>query len=187
MATINEQIQKLGSYFKAFNVADNNAFLLIKFPETWKVFDEDTLNKEFDVYTGQKPEGLYFITPLENGADCLFDAVNYVIEVNKALEEKQRLLQQKAQELTNLFISEPLEKLKTLEFTFKPQKKAKAKVSKNVDETPIVVPEPQPQEIVTEPEPVVVEKPKKTKTTKKQENNDDSDVMSFMKDLIKDE
>ena len=187
MAAINEEIQKISPYFKAFNIADDNAFLLINFPEKWKVFDEEALNKEFDVYTGQKPEGLYFITPITNGTDCLFEAVNYVISVNKALEEKQRLLQEKAQELTNLFINEPLEKLKTLEFTFRePKKQRTVKTVKKV-EVPTIEPVVVPQ---IEEKPIVVEEPKKKttkKATKKVENNDDSDTMSFMKELIGDE
>ena len=180
---INERIKELGGYFKGLNIVQDSTFILVKFPEKWKVFDETFLNENFNVYTGSKDgmDGIFFLTETANGVDCLFDAVNHVIAENKAFEEKAALLQEKANELRDLFINEPLEKLRTLEFTFnvkKPARKPKNGLKKG---TPEVIEEQAAQEPVKNEEPVIEESAKaEKKVTKKPA---ESDTMSFMKEL----
>ena len=134
MATLNDRIKRINSYFKGFNIGNDTSFVLVNFPITWKIFDEKYLNVTYKVYTSKKSEGIYFISGVENGVDCLFDAIDYTISQNKTVEEKQELLQKKATELTQLFINEPIEKLKTLTFVFSKQRKVKTKNTNVVKE-----------------------------------------------------
>ena len=173
---INERIKELGSYFKGLNIVEDTTFVLVKFPEKWKVFDETLLNQNFKVYSGTKEgvDGIFFLTETSNGVDCLFDAINYVINENKAFEEKATLLQEKANELRELFITESLEKLRTLEFTFSTKrspKKTKNSVKREITQ---VVDENKTEEITTQ---VQNDEPVSEK------NTPESDTMSFMKEL----
>lgn len=190
---INERVKALGPYFKSLNMVDGAVVVLVKFPEKWKVFNKEEIFEEFNVQVGKKEEvdGTFFVGEIADGLENVFDAIESVISQNKTLEEKAELLEAKAKELRDLFISEPLEKLKTLEFTFKV--KNTARKSKNAVKTEETVEEPEeksnpiqlvefrPEDLVERKE----EKPKKQAKSEKKaaKNNDDSDVMSFMKDL----
>ena len=212
----NEQIEKIKQFFKGLTVADGNFYLLVVLPKGWKVIDGESLINNYGVYTVRKPEGTYFMTEMENGTDCLFAAVDEVIDMNKEIEERQQLLQVKAKELTDLFITEPLEKLKTLEFTFKPQiKQVKAKQSKRGLGLGEVIegPREKVEEMIGEDllkaakaigpkkgksnkkdkiqekqkAPTTEETKQSAEIVQKQQENNDSDTMSFIKGLVENE
>ena len=186
---INERIKEIEPYFKSLNMVDGTTVILVKFPDKWKIFNAEELTETYNVYTGKKEnvDGVFFLSETSNGVDCIFDAINEVINQNKTFEEKAALLEQKATELSNLFLVEPLEKLRTLEFTF-PVKKStrrpkltlkevntpKVKGTYLVNENDVNVPEcdVNTTQNTTQKEEV---------TTQKTKNNEDSDMMSFMK------
>lgn len=116
--SIGERIEEIKPYFVTFNVHDGLAYVLVKFPKSWSLFSTADIEKEFDIKIAQKSEGVYFFCEVANGFDDVFDAINYIITNNKSLEEKKYLLQEKVKELSELFLTEPLEKLKTMKFTF---------------------------------------------------------------------
>ena len=182
---INERVKSIEKYFKSLNMVDGAVVVLVKFPDKWKVFNKEEISNEFKVDVGRKDgvDGTFFVGEIADGLDNVFDAIDEVINQNKTFEEKAALLEIKAKELSDLFITEPLEKLKTLQFTFitkKPVKKAKNTVKEEVSNSSVEV-DNRKKEIV---EQEVVEKTKSTKQTKKQPKNDgDSDVMSFMKEI----
>lgn len=182
---INERIKNIEKYFKSLNMVDGAVVVLVKFPDKWKVFNKEEISNEFKVDVGKKDgvDGIFFVGEIADGLDNVFDAIDEVINQNKTFEEKAALLEIKAKELSDLFITEPLEKLKTLQFTFttkKPLKKAKNAVKEEANSSSVEV-DNRKEEIV---EQEVVEKPKSAKQTKKQPKNDgDSDVMSFMKEI----
>lgn len=201
MATLNDRIKSINTYFRGFNIGNDTSFVLVSFPKTWKIFDEKSLNDTYNVYTSKKNEGIYFISGIENGVDCLFDAIDDVILQNRTVEEKQELLQKKANELTQLFINEPIEKLKTLTFVFGKTKKVKTTkkkvdVSKKVDETKsceVVETKSETNNIDVEQNKVedlkeeVKKEPKEIKTVKKKKNKvkeKNSENMEFLKNLI---
>lgn len=184
---LNDRINKIKAYFKGFNIVQETTFVLVKFPETWKAFDETYINDKFKVYTGNKEEGMYFVTETVNGNECLFDAIDYVINVNRSIEEKQILLQKKAEELTNLFVNESLERLKTLEFVFKEDKQTTKRKATNIDKSKT---EKKVKDVKPKKENIIKETPKtdikvENVVVKKEskKNNNDTDTMSFMKEL----
>lgn len=194
MAALNERINNIKQYFKGCNVASDSTFVLVSFPKTWKTFDEETLNNKYNVFTGQRDEGMYFITETANGTDCIFDAIEYTIKLNQTFEEKQALLQIKANELAALFVTEPLEKLKTLEFTFaktKQPRKYTKKVTATeepqqiVEETPTVVETDTvvEKQVENEEQEQVVNEEKTTKKNNKKTKKTESSTMSFIKGL----
>ena len=166
---INDRIKEIEPYFKSLNMVDGTTVILVKFPNKWKIFNAEEITETYNVYTGKKEnvDGTFFLSETANGVDCIFDAINEVINQNKTFEEKAVLLEQKANELSNLFLVEPLEKLRTLEFTF-PVKKSTRKPKNEAK-----------KEVVLDSTQNDVEKD--DTTTQKVKNNGDSDIMSFMK------
>ena len=180
---INDRIKEIEPYFKSLNMVDGTTVILVKFPNKWKIFNAEEITETYNVYTGKKEniDGTFFLSETANGVDCIFDAINEVINQNKTFEEKAVLLEQKANELSNLFLVEPLEKLRTLEFTFPVKKsirKSKNEVKKEViiNSTKNTI---QNEETTAQKEGVTTQK--EVKTSQKTKNNGDSDIMSFMK------
>ena len=165
---LNDRIERIKHYFVFFNVSaeDDATYVVVKIPQTWKIPDSNALKETYKVQVAPMSNGMCFATEIENGADCVFDAVDYVIKFNKSLEERKVLLNEKLTELQKLFVSEDIEKLKTLSFTFDEPKKGK-KASKK--EAPVV------DQTENEAEPV-------------NENNasteGDSSLMAFAKNIV---
>lgn len=129
MADINSRINELRNYFVSFNIAEGTIYALVRFPEKWTVPQYIAELKVKTAYDNQA-KGYYFFTELPNGTDTVFDGIEYVIVLNKTIAERSALLRQKANELTELFASEPIERLRMLKFTFddeKPVRKPKNK------------------------------------------------------------
>lgn len=118
-----ERINKLKPYFKQLNVEGENVYIWVIFPKNWALPSNEELNNDYGVGITPNGEsdggGLLFYTSFESGFSPVFDAVEYVIEYNKTLEEKNKLLIEMANKLRDLFVEEPLERLRTLQFVFK--------------------------------------------------------------------
>ena len=176
--SFNERIERIGEYFKGFNIADGLMMVFIVFPKEWILLEEEYLNNTYNVFTSKRDGGVYFVTEVKNGSECLFEAIDNVIDVNKSLEEKTKLLQLKAKELKELFLSESLDKLKTLEFTFKSKqkrvKKVKEVIEEKIDKPEIVEPKVEVSEkvVITEKQKVNKKKSKTCNVKKKKEVND---------------
>ena len=193
---INDRIKKIEPYFKSLNMVDGTTVILVKFPNKWKIFNADELTKIYNVYTGNKEnvDGVFFLSETSNGVDCIFDAIEEVINQNKTFEEKAALLEIKANELSNLFLIEPLEKLRTLEFTF-PAKKTtrrskltlkevnapKVNGTYSLNEKDANASEDDMSTIKNTTKKEEVTTQNKVETTQNVKNNGDSDMMSFMK------
>ena len=193
---INDRIKKIEPYFKSLNMVDGTTVILVKFPNKWKIFNADELTKIYNVYTGNKEnvDGVFFLSETSNGVDCIFDAIEEVINQNKTFEEKAALLEIKANELSNLFLIEPLEKLRTLEFTF-PAKKTtrrskltlkevnapKVNGTYSLNEKDANASENDMSTIKNTTKKEEVTTQNKVETTQNVKNNGDSDMMSFMK------
>lgn len=194
---VNERILSIGNYFALFNVHDGIVFLGIHLPEKWTLFDTSAICDEFGIQITTKENVTYFLCEIEDGFEPVFDAVDFIIAQNKALEEKTELLRSQVEILRSLFEKEPLEKLKTLRFVFddtlsapetvtlpvdiKQQLKKKDKQqTKNTKDCVI------PNNVETAPtDNVPVDKPAKKKPRKT--NNNDSSLMNFVKDELENE
>lgn len=153
---LQERINKAKPYFVLFNIAENVAYSLIKTPNGWTVPSD--LVKVHGVQYKKDTEtanGIYFFADLTentNGIEAIFNAIDYTIEFNLTIEERANIFREKAEILKNLIYTEPIDKLKTLEFTFKKMpKKSKTKKTKNIPKTEeVVINEPEKTEQVTE-------------------------------------
>ena len=182
---IDERIKSISPYFKGLNIVNDATFVLTVFPNTWKVFDSETIKEQFNVFVKREKEGYFFLTETRNGVECLFDAIDYVIKENKAFEEKSALLEVKAKELSDLFVSESIEKLRTLKFVFETKKTSRKPKNDIKKET-----KPSPDEdIESKTENTCDVKDEKdnsstpVSTEKKEKKVDISDTMNFIKEL----
>lgn len=142
MANLNDRIKKIGQYFKEMQVTNVDGqqiiYVVVQFPPKWFI-DEGIPNKfGVSVAEGQEYEGqFFFCAEINVGFDKVFDAVEYNISKMKTAQERAKLLKEKVEELQNLFYDESIsvEALKTLDFTYKGKKKAKAIMVPDAKET----------------------------------------------------
>lgn len=170
---LNERIENTKPYFQQFNViAEEDAiYVVARFPQNWTIPDRAALKSTYKVETAPMSNGICFATETANGADCVFDALDYVIKFNKCVAERKELLLAKVNELKNLFATEDLEKLKSLTFVFEKQKSKKG--GKRAVQEQVVVETP-----------VVVEEP--VEDVKDEAQKEDTDLMTFAKNITED-
>jgi hypothetical protein len=132
---LKKRIEKITPYFfgMKMSVEDNIVFVQTKFPSNWTI--SEFLEESFGVQgvVDAKKNMQIFFTSIENGFDKVFDAIEYTIQMNLNALERLELFKKKVEELKSLFDSEDIERLKSLEFTFKKTKpKGKPRRSKTV-------------------------------------------------------
>lgn len=123
---LKSRIDKIGPYFVSFNIMaeESASYAVVKFPQGWAIPDKGALRENFKVEIAPMEYGICFASDIKNGPECIFDALDYVIDFNKKVEERKGLLIEKVEELKQLFATEDLDKLKTLQFSFSTPKKA---------------------------------------------------------------
>lgn len=136
---LQDRYVKTRQYVSLFNIAENVAYALLRMPNGWVI--PSNVTKEFNIQYKKDTEsqnGHYLFVDLsenQNGITSIFDTIDFIIEFNNAIEERASIFREKAEILKKLVYSEPINKLKTLEFVFKPEKKSrKAKKNKNNEE-----------------------------------------------------
>lgn len=139
---IKDRIQKIKPYFKGMQVEEVDGesiiYIMVVFPPKWLI--DKTLEQKYNITIGfNENSGVYyFCAEMEVGFDVLFDAIEDNIEQMITAQERAKLLKDKIQELQELFVDEtiPIEKLRSIEFTFKQQKKKTTKKeNKDITET----------------------------------------------------
>ena len=130
MADVKNRIENIKEYFLGMDVKDGLVSIAVKFPKKWMILEgldekygvgiDECKNTNGSPYA-KEPGSFYFAAALEDGFDVAFNAIDENISVMKAAEERVELLDTKINELKALFNDEEnsLEKLKTLEFTFR--------------------------------------------------------------------
>lgn len=130
MANVKDRIEAIKEYFLGMDVKDGLVSIAVKFPRKWMILEgldekygiviDECRNTAGSPYA-KEPSSFYFAVSLDDGFDVAFDAIDENISVMKAAEERVELLELKTKELKEIFDSEEnsLEKLKTLEFTFR--------------------------------------------------------------------
>ena len=204
---VNERIKNVGKYFAMFNVHDGVVCLGIHLPDKWTLFDTQAICDEFAIQIKSKDSVTFFLCDIDDGFEPVFDAVDFIIEQNKSLEEKTNLLKQKVEELRTLFEGESLEKLKTLEFVFGGcEETAEEEMLVPADEVALPVDikqqlrknskknetqkESENNNTVTVEESnndVIVEPVKTQKKGKRKNNPGDSSLMNYVKDALDNE
>ena len=120
---ITKRIEKVKEYFIKFNIEEGAITLALKFPAKWTIPDAEFLKTQYNVVAGVTPYGVIYGTESANGFEKIFDAVEYTIRFNMEAQERLTLFNEKVEELKKLFVKEPLEKLRTLNFVFDKKKK----------------------------------------------------------------
>lgn len=189
---IQERLKKIGPYAISFHSdvgmeENNTTFLIISLPEGWTI-PEKTINSQFRTVLYQQGGFYYFVlSSPEDDYGNLFDAVEFVILLNKTLEEKKAIFKAKANELKELFARSSLEELKSLSFTTKAMKIPKVKKDKeeedgfNLDlDNDALVSEQEVKETVTT---TVKEKKNKPKIKKNTDESIEKDAVSLISSL----
>ena len=129
MNDVKYRIDKIRQYFKEMQVTtveDTNViYVVVVFPPQWKIDDEVIQKYDVNVMDGKDVGEHYFCAEMSIGFDKVFDAIDHCIGVNKDAMERAKIFQEKITELKEIFANgtTSIEELRTLEFTFPPQKK----------------------------------------------------------------
>lgn len=115
-----DSIVNLRPHFFSIREIDKNVSLDIKLPVTWKYEQIVKPYSTVRIKVQDKNDKHTLISIVSDatadGYDVVFNCASEVINVNREMEEKQRLFQQKVKELEKLFHEQSLDKLKELTF-----------------------------------------------------------------------
>jgi hypothetical protein len=115
-----ETIRFLRPFFFSLREIDGNVSLDIKLPVTWRFEQIVAPYKSIKTKVQDKNDKFTLLSLISHatadGYDVVFRCAQDVIDTNKELEEKQKLLQSKIKELELLFQHETLDKLKEISF-----------------------------------------------------------------------
>lgn len=138
MNDVQFRIDKIKQYFKEMQVTTvegtNVIYVIVVFPPKWIIDDEITEKYDVDVMAGKEEGEFYFCAEMMVGFDKVFDAIDHCIGVNKDAMERAQIFQEKIAELKEIFGDEtkPIDMLRTLEFTFPPQKKSVKRIKETM-------------------------------------------------------
>ena len=151
---LQDEIMKLGDYFRGIEYFNDALIVKVNFPPRWQVYpsiDGNIKPAKSDNTTG---EYYYYGDMNKVSLDDIFALINETIEANKDAESKIHLLNEKVIELKELFKRETFEKLSNLKFVIeepKPEKpKRKYTRKKKVEENVVVTEETNVDEKVEE-------------------------------------
>jgi len=115
---IQEKINKLKPYFKGLKVADNYRIVEFNLKDTWVIEKSDYIDLQ-QKKIKESNNILYsmFYSEKKSFDDILDYVENEVIRYNLDLEEKERLLMMKVEELKRVFENKDLDELNNLKFT----------------------------------------------------------------------
>ena len=115
---IQERINKLKPYFKGLKVADNYRIVEFNLKDTWVIEKSDYIELQ-QKKIKESNNVLYsmFYSEKKSFDDILDYVENEVIRYNLDLEEKERLLMMKVEELKRVFENKDLDELNNLKFT----------------------------------------------------------------------
>jgi hypothetical protein len=115
---IQERINKLKPYFKGLKVADNYRVVEFNLKDSWLVEDDGTIEFQ-QKKIHEKDNTLYsmFYSDKKSFDEIIDFVEEKVINHNLELEEKERLLRMKVEELKRVFENKDLDELNSLKFT----------------------------------------------------------------------
>ena len=142
MNDVQYRIDKIKQYFKGMQVTQvdetNVIYVVVSFPERWIIDDEITGKYDVNVMDGKEQGEYYFCAEMSVGFDKVFDAIDHCVGVNRDAMERAQIFQEKIAELKEIFGdgTKTIDELRTLEFTFPPQKKSIKRSKVPVDKLP---------------------------------------------------
>lgn len=177
MENLQEKLVSLSTYGATFEVSKGNFIVRVKYKDDWTIIQpSDDVVK---MYKDEHDANLYYyVTPITTDIALLFECIDDTIGYNKEMEEKVEYFKEKLGELRELFASESLDTLKTLEFKVK-RRKVKAVQKK---EEPVVEKEPITE--YAEPEPITEEVVEDTPNGEKTPQEENLKVNEVLEDKI---
>ena len=126
---VQNRIEKIKQYFRSIELVENTIIIRVKYLNKWGVYpSEDNLIK-VTKSDDAKNEWYYYADSDKKNISEIFDLIDETIEMNISAAKKIALLDKKFAELKTIFSNESLDRLETLKFVMKPNKKAKVKKS----------------------------------------------------------
>ena len=124
---LQDEIMKLGDYFRGIEYYNEALIVKVNFPQRWQVYPSKDGN--IKPAKSEKAVGEYYYYGNMNivTLDDIFGVIKETIEANKDAELKIQLLNEKANELKELFKTNPYDKLLGLKFVLEEVKAEKPK------------------------------------------------------------
>lgn len=144
MSNIQKTLDALQPYVIGIRYLEGTAVVDAVFKEGWTVLDDPNIKK---IKGNEELNYFMFYSEASNiGLDELLNHVDKIIKANQEREKKHELLREKVNELKELFKKNSLHKLTRLKFVFGEEdfvpKLDEFEVDDNLDETPIIEPNP---------------------------------------------
>lgn len=116
-----EEIQNLIPYLVSIRVIENVISIDVTIPSDWKI--PKRLVDEKSILEDQSPDEKFrffsFVSEIgEENFTNLYTSIKNIIKYNKDREEKERLFQEKINELKSYFDKQSLDDLKKMKFNF---------------------------------------------------------------------
>lgn len=131
----------LSEYNIGLQTYEGNFVVSLRYPDGWSVIEPSDKNIRF-MRDADKKGVYYYVVPTSDGEDGLsgvFKVINETVLYNKELQEKVELLNEKINELHDIFVNNPISELRKLEFVIKGKKKKNPKKTKAEKEPEEVV------------------------------------------------
>jgi len=124
---LQDEILKLGDYFRGIEYFNDALIVKVNFPPRWQVYPSEDGN--IKPAKSEKSTGEYFYYGDMNkvSLDDIFSIIKETIDANKDAELKIQLLNDKVNELKELFKRETFDKLLRLKFVIEEDKEKKPK------------------------------------------------------------
>ena len=127
---LTERIKKIEEYFKGMEIISNTVIIKVQYGDKWGAYPSSDESIKVAKSEEVINEWYYYSDYTYTIIDEIFDLIEETIEVNLSAIERLELLNEKMEELKNLFSNESLSRLKTLTFVFQDMDKPKSKKRK---------------------------------------------------------
>ena len=117
MTTIQKRLEKLKPYFKGLKLAEKYRVVEVNLKNNWLIQENSAIDVQQKRNDNTNTMYSMFYSETKSFDDMLDYIENDVINHNLELEEKERLLRSKVEELKRVFESKDLDELNKLKFT----------------------------------------------------------------------
>lgn len=144
--TLQDRIKAVQQYFRGLDIKETLFIVRIVYPSKWTAYNREDEVIKVAKAEGRNNEWYYYAETNEVDIEDIFDLIDDTIKTNEAVYQKIELMKVKMEELKDLFQSESLERLQTLEFVFNDSKRSKRKKQVKIEK-----PSQEAKESITEP------------------------------------
>lgn len=126
---LKDKLQKNIEYFQSMEITNGTLIVKVHYPNKWGVYPSEDEKIKVAQSEDEKNTWFYYGNKDEISFEQIFDLIDNTIQNNEAAMAKLNLLNEKFNELKEIFASESLERLKSLKFVLaKKNKRSKRNV-----------------------------------------------------------